>query len=359
MILRSIVILGITAVCSLGINAQQQQKSYPQPKVAANTHSFDKMDKRLDDILWHEKLNDVAYISKVRIASAPRAVRKKTGTEFLDSLLDNQLIIYAYVFIPKTTEQDKKYPVIVFPHGGVHGSFSTVYAPFMRELMAQGYLIIAPDYRGSTGYGKKLYEAIDYGGLENDDARACARYMTEYFDIADANRVGIMGWSHGGMITLMEATQHPEIYKCGYAGVPVSDVAYRLQYQKPSYKDEFSADYHIGKLPADDPAEYARRSPVTHASKLQIPLMITTTKNDDDVSWTEVNHMIEALKAAGKDFEYKIYEPMPGAHIFERIDTPEALEVRFNAHQFMAKHLQPPHPFSSIKEMRKAGYFFH
>lgn len=326
--------------------------------VADQRHDFDILQKKLEDLLWYEKTGDVAYITKVRLAGPPRHNPKPTGNPFHDELLDNDLIFNAYVFIPRNVKQNKQYPLIVFPHGGIHGTLTTVYAPFMRELMAQGYIVIAPDYRGSTGYGKGFYRSIDYGGRENDDALACAKYMIENYDIVDPDRVGIMGWSHGGMITLMNVLQHPEIYRCGYAGVPVSDVAYRLEYQKPNYKNNFSADYHIGKLPEEDPAEYARRSPVSYADRLERPLMITTTKNDDDVSWREVNRMIEALKSHGKEFEYKIYDPLPGAHVFERIDTGEAVEIRYNAHKFMERHLTPPKPFKSIDDMRKAGYHF-
>ena len=358
-------IMAATFAVMLGERSQAQDNASVSADVAAlrgavsdQRHDFDILQKKLEDLLWYEKTGDVAFISKVRLAGPPRHKTKPTGNKFHDELLDNDFIFYAYVFIPRTAKQNRQYPLIVFPHGGIHGTFTTVYAPFVRELMAQGYIVIAPDYRGSTGYGKSYYRAIDYGGRENDDALVCAKYMTENYSIVDPDRVGIMGWSHGGMITLMNVLQHPEVYRCGYAGVPVSDVAYRLEYQKPSYKDDFSVEYHIGKLPEEDPAEYARRSPVSYADRLEIPLMITTTKNDDDVSWREVNRMIEALKSHGKEFEHKIYDPLPGAHLFERIDSRESVEIRYNAHKFMERYLAPPKPFKSIGDMRKAGYHF-
>jgi len=107
-------------------------------------------------------------------------------------------------------EQGKKYPLIVFPHGGVHGDFTTYYAHIIRELMAQGYIVVAPEYRGSTGYGKFCYENIDYGGLENEDVNASRDYMVENYEMVDKNRVGIIGWSHGGMIALMNIFDHPD-----------------------------------------------------------------------------------------------------------------------------------------------------
>lgn len=331
-------------------------KSIASAVKSEQRHDFDVISKKLDDILWFDNVGDIAYIDKVRLAGPPNPHRKPNGNEFHDSLLDNDFIFYSYVFIPKKVQQDKKYPLVVLVHGGIHSSFSWVFSHFVRELLSQGYIIVAPDYRGSTGYGKNFYNSIDYGGLENEDVLASAKYMVENYSIVDPQRVGLLGWSHGGMITLMNACKYPDFYACGYAGVPVSDVTYRLEYREPSYTDNFTASYHVGKTPQEDPAEYARRSPVTYAKDLRIPLMITTVENDDDVSYKEVKRMIDSLEYHGKKFDYKIYGPKVGAHLFERIDTKEATDIRYNAYKFLEKYLKPDTPFNSPSEMRKAGY---
>jgi hypothetical protein len=137
--------------------------------------------------------------------------------------------------------------------------------------------------------------------------------MVDNFDIVDGSRVGIMGWSHGGMITLMNLFNYPGQYKCGFAGVPVSDVIMRMGYASDSYRKIFSAKNHIGQTAKDNIAEYKRRSPVWHAEKLKDPLLIYTNTSDDDVNVVEVESMIRALKAEGKKFEYKIFERAPGA----------------------------------------------
>ena len=328
-------------------------------QLADQNHDFDIVVKKLEDVLWFEMVGDVAYIDKVRLTGPPKYTQIPTGNPFHDALLDNNLVFFSYVFIPKTVKKSKRYPLVVFAHGGIHGTFSTLYSHVVRELMAQGYIVVAPDYRGRTGYGKGFYQSIDYGGLENEDVLASCMYMIENYSMVDSKRVGILGWSHGGMITLMNVCRYPDVYACGYAGVPVSDVTYRLEYQEPAYTDNFTAPYHIGKTPQEDPAEYARRSPVSYAKDLRIPLMITTAENDDDVSVKEVQRMIDSLTYYKKDFEYKIYGPMPGAHLFERIDTKEATDIRYDAYEFLARYLFPPKPFRSVKEMRKAGYRFN
>lgn len=326
---------------------------------AQSGHNMDVIEKQFEDIKIWQGLDDYAYIAKVRLAGPPRRNQVKNGNAFHDKFIGNQFIFYAYVFIPKTTQQDKKYPLLVFPHGGIHGTMGSVYNQVMREFISQGYIVIAPDYRGSTGYGRSYYESIDYGGLEVEDVLAARDYMVDNYSIVDAKRVGMVGWSHGGMLSLMNVLKYPDKYACAYAGVPVSDVTYRLEYHDKGYSDDFSVEYHVGQTPAENPEEYKRRSPVTYASQLRKPLMITTTENDNDVSCLEVQKMIDALKAAGKKFEYQVYKPMPGSHVFERIDTKEACEVRYKTHKFLEKYLNPPMPFKSYNDMRKAGYFFY
>ena len=110
------------------------------------------------------------------------------------------------------------------------------------------------------------------------------------------------------MITLMNLFAHPHDYKVGYAGVPVSDLVVRMGYKGQDYRDLYSAPYHIGKTAEDNVNEYRRRSPAWNAEKLQTPLLIHTTTNDEDVNVLEVEHLIQALKAADKKFEHKIYK---------------------------------------------------
>jgi dipeptidyl aminopeptidase/acylaminoacyl peptidase len=229
----------------------------------------------------------------------------------------------------------------MYVHGGVHANFSSSAANIVRELIEQGYVVMAPDYRGSTGYGGGFYRQIDYGGRENDDVFAGRNWALETYAFLDPKRVGIVGWSHGGMIALMNIFEHPEAYACAYAGVPVSDLVARMGYKSPAYQELFSAGYHIGKSAEDDVKEYLRRSPVTHAAKLATPLLIHTNTNDEDVNVLEVQRLIAALKAEGKKFEYKIYQEAPGGHAFNRLDTKLARESRQEIWRFLAGHLRP------------------
>lgn len=269
----------------------------------------------------------------------------------------NPIKFWNYVFIPKGIDLSKKYPLIVFPHGGVHGDFTTYYAHIIKELMYQQYIVIAPEYRGSTGYGKAQYERIDYGGLEIEDVYSARNHMVENYDFVDKDRIGIIGWSHGGLITLMNIFDHPKDYKVAFAGVPVSDLIARMGYYTDDYRALYSADYHIGKTAYEDVEEYKRRSPAWNTEKFQnTPLLIHTNTNDDDVNVLEVEHLIKSLKADGKKFEYEIFKDIPGGHSFDRIDTKVGREIRLKIWKFLAKYLSPNKPIKNMDQMFKAAY---
>jgi dipeptidyl aminopeptidase/acylaminoacyl peptidase len=180
--------------------------------------------------------------------------------------------------------------------------------------------------------------------------------MIENYDFVDGNRVGMIGWSHGGLISLMNIFEHPQDYKCAYAGVPVSDLISRLGYLGDDYQALYSADYHIGQEVEENIAEYRRRSPVWNAHKLQTPLLIHTNTNDEDVNVLEVEHLINALKAADKEFEYEIYEDVPGGHSFDRLDSRQAKQIRLKIYRFLARYLDPPDPITDLDDLQTAGY---
>lgn len=317
-------------------------------------HTYDQIMKQVDDLMWREMLGDISYVDKVRLTGPPRWRPRNSNDRFAEKPLQ----FWCYIFVPKSVDPNKKYPLIVLPHSGIHADFSTFYAHIVRELVAQEYIVVSAEYRGSTGYGRGVYENIDYGGLENEDVLASRDYMVENYAIVDESRVGIVGWSHGGMISLMHILRYPEKYNCAFAGVPVSDLDNRLASHGASYSANFIPDYHIGESIQDNPEEYKRRSPSTYAKDLRKPLLIHTNTIDDDVYVEEVLLMIDSLKAHKREFEYKVFEAFPGGHSFDRIDGGPNTEIRFTIHQFLERYLNPPKPFKSHTEMRRAAYRF-
>lgn len=305
-------------------------------------HQFDSLAKAIDDIMWYQRIRDLAVIDKINLLGPP------PGEDYPQKYLaspeekENPVKIKAYTFIPKEKQGNQKLPLLVFPHGGVHSNFHTFYVHIVKELLKQGYIIVAPEYRGSTGYGEKFYKMIDYGGLEVEDTYSTRNWMVENEELVDKERIGILGWSHGGLHALMNVFEYPDAYEVAYSCVPVSDLVARMAYKGQDYRDLCSADYHIGDTAGKDLEEYRRRSPAWNAEKLDSPLLVHANTSDEDVNVLEVEHLIKSLKAKEKDFEYKIYEDAPGGHMFNRLDTQVAVQSREEVYDFLAKYLNPP-----------------
>jgi len=318
-----------------GQDAPEAKLKKLETKVEELQWELDQVRKIAEDNQFYLRLGDVAVVDKVILTGRPNP----RGAERYGIANDRHpMRIYCYTFVPKSIDKGKRHPAVVLTHGGVHGDFGTYHVHLVREMVERGYIVVAPEYRGSTGYGRGMYESIDYGGLENDDVVTCRDWAVEELPI-DPKRVAAVGWSHGGMISLMVGFDHPDKFSCIYAGVPVSDLLTRLGYHEQSYTDEFAAKHHIGKTPTEAVDEYRRRSPIWNVHKLKIPLMVTSSTNDRDVNVVEVEQLMAHLKAAGKTFESHIEKDAPGGHSWDRIDTTFARKARLRMYDFLKKHL--------------------
>ncbi len=334
--------LAATLLSAMGLLGQEAKAPEGQFKALQDRlerleYQLDQVRKSNDDVLWFTRLADLAEVDKVILTGPPNPKGKE---RYGIKNERHPLRIYQYVFVPKKLDRAKRHPAIVLPHGGLHGDFGTYHVHLVREMVERGYVVLAPEYRGSTGYGRDMYEAIDYGGLEVGDMVAGRDWAVAELPFIDPKRIAIAGWSHGGLMALLGAFDHPDKFACAYAGVPVSDLLTRLGYHETSYTEAFAAKYHIGKAPVEAVDEYRRRSPIWNVQKLRIPLMVTSSTNDRDVNVVEVEELIVHLKAAGKTFESKIYVDAPGGHGFDRIDTSFARKVRKEMYAFLEKHLK-------------------
>lgn len=316
--------------------ALQKRLDALQKQVEDQRYTFDQILKGIDDVLWFERVGDVAVIDKVYLAGPPNPKEKPTYGIANER---HPAKFWSYVFVPRKLGA-KKAPLLILPHGGVHADFTTYHTHIVRELMEQGYIVVAPEYRGSTGYGQGIEHAIDYGGLEVDDCIAARDWAVANVPGVDGAHVGMIGWSHGGLISLLAVFDHPEKFQACYAGVPVSDLVMRMGYAGPDYQEEFARPYHLGETANQNVDEYRKRSPAWNASKLRTPLLVHTTTNDRDVNSIEVEELIAQLRAANKDFQYKIYTDAPGGHSFNRIDTEYAHASRREIWAFLAKYLK-------------------
>jgi dipeptidyl aminopeptidase/acylaminoacyl peptidase len=261
----------------------------------------------------------------------------------------------AYLFAPLSKRGARGHAAMVWVHGGVHGDWGPTMFPFVREAVQRGYVVITPDYRGSTGHGAEHYEAIDYGGKEVDDAISAVDYLAT-LPYVDSDRLGMMGWSHGGFITAHSLFRDDNPFKAGAAIVPVTNLVFRLSYKGPGYARDFAAEEGVRGLPFEKRDEYIRRSPVFHAEKLKVPILVHVATNDEDVNFVEDQQMVYTLRALKPDLaETKIYkDPAPWGgsvgHAFsrrvdpktlERVDSPEQIDSWNRTWTFFEWNLRP------------------
>ena len=276
-----------------------------------------------DHARGHDFERDISNKAEVdrRYAEASRGVMKFEKVTYRSSA--DAMDIPAYVFQPVTPSGAAAHAAMVWVHGGVHGSWDINMFPFVREAVDRGYVIICPEYRGSSGYGQQHHNAIDYGGYEIDDVMSAVEYLKTLRHV-DPDRVGIMGWSHGGYIALFSVFRDATPFKAAAAMVPVTNLVFRLSYKGPAYQRQFATQRRIGGLPFEKRDVYIERSPVYHVDKLRTPLLVHVATNDTDVDYVENQQIIDALRARKPDLaETKAYvNPPPGAagggHTFNR-----------------------------------------
>jgi dipeptidyl aminopeptidase/acylaminoacyl peptidase len=264
--------------------------------------------------------------------------------------------IPAYVFQPLQKRGKQAHAAMIWVHGGVHGNWTTNYWPFIKEAVERGYVIIAPEYRGSTGYGKEHHNAIDYGGYEVDDVVTAYDWALANLPHVDPARVGILGWSHGGYISLLATMRGEHPFQAAAAIVPVTNLIFRLSYKGPGYQRSFATQQRLQGLPFEKREEYVERSPFYHVDKVDVPVLVHIATNDTDVNFEEASMLVWALRAQKPDLaETRIYvDPTPGptsaGHTFsrrvnmetlQRDDSPEQRDSWNRVWTFMEWNLRP------------------
>jgi dipeptidyl aminopeptidase/acylaminoacyl peptidase len=230
------------------------------------------------------------------------------------------LQIPAFVFEPLQTKGERAHAALVWVHPDIRGHVYEYFIPYVRAAVARGYVVVAPEYRGSIGYGQAFYDAIDYGGAEVDDVASAVDYLKRQVPSVDPARVGVIGWSHGGMIALLAVTREPALFKAAAALVPVTNLFQRLAWKgEDRQRQRIDPQNRFGGTPAEQREVYRERSPLFQVEKLQVPVLVHVAKNDADVNIEEAMQLVDALRSRKANLaETKVYENPKGGHLFDR-----------------------------------------
>ncbi|HPJ63874.1 S9 family peptidase, partial [Lentimicrobium sp.] len=247
------------------------------------------------------------------------------------------LEIPAYLTLPKGVEP-KNLPVIVMPHGGPWARSGWGFNSYAQFLANRGYAVLDPNFRASTGYGKKFINAgnKEWGRKMQDDITWGIKYLVKQ-GIADPAKVAIMGGSYGGYATLAGLAFTPDVYACGVSIVGPSNLITLLN-SIPPYWESIRTVFHKRMGDPSTPegeADLKKMSPLFSADKIKSPLLVVQGANDPRVKQHESDQIVVALRDRGFPVEY-IVAPDEG-HGFARPVNNMAMLAA--AEKFLARHL--------------------
>jgi dipeptidyl aminopeptidase/acylaminoacyl peptidase len=247
------------------------------------------------------------------------------------------LTINGYLTLPKGMEP-KKLPVVVNPHGGPWARDSWGFNPEIQFLANRGYAVLQLNFRGSTGYGKKFWQASfkQWGKTMQDDITDGVKWLVRE-GIADSSKVAIYGGSYGGYATLAGVTFTPDLYAAAIDYVGVSNMFTFMNTIPPYWKPYLDQFHEMVGDPKKDSLLLAEASPALHSDRIKTPLFVAQGANDPRVNKAESDQMVEALKKRGVDVEYMVRDNEGHGFMNQdnRFDFYGAME------KFLEKHLKP------------------
>jgi dipeptidyl aminopeptidase/acylaminoacyl peptidase len=302
-------------------------------------------------ILSAEVYGDYAYATHTSLRDPPRVLRIdiKSGTysvvvggeaprEVVDSLAE---VVYVEVpsfdgvrvptYVLVSSRTSKPGPLVVYPHGGPWAEVADSWSPILLLLTSLGYHVVAPNFRGSTGYGERFrkLDLGDPGGGDLEDVVYATRWAIDN-GIADPGRVAIVGYSYGGYMTFMAMVKYPELWRCGVAGAGVTDWVEDYELADAYFKryDEI--------LFAGRKELFVERSPITYVHNLRSPICIVHPQNDSRCPLRPIMKFAYKLMELGKPFELHV---IPDIGHAISLDSEALSRYLLYATMFLRKHL--------------------
>ena len=218
------------------------------------------------------------------------------------------MTIPGILYMPHAASQRNKVPALVWVHGGPGGQSRLSYSALLQYLVSHGYAVYAINNRGSSGYGKVFYAADDrkHGEADLDDVVNSKAMLIDTGKI-DPRRIGVMGGSYGGYMTLAALAFRPQEFEVGVNIFGVSNWLRTLESIPPWWEAQRAALYAELGDPAADNARLTRISPLFHAGNIVKPLMVLQGANDPRVLQVESDEIVAAVKANNVPVEYIVF----------------------------------------------------
>jgi dipeptidyl aminopeptidase/acylaminoacyl peptidase len=246
--------------------------------------------------------------------------------------------ITAFVYLPSGARPSRSTPAVVYVHGGPAAQHMNGWVPLVQYLVSHGFAVIAPNYRGSTGFGRAFEEAnmMDMGGGDlRDVVAACGVLIDSGY--ADPRRLAVMGGSYGGYLTLMALTKYPERWAAGVAIVPFANWFTEYEHEDQTLRDSDRA--RMGD-PAVNADLWRDRSPIFFADRIRAPLLVLAGANDVRCPPEEAEQIARAVHANGGVADLHVYANE--GHGFRRREND--IDAQRRTTEFLARHLRSSQP---------------
>ncbi len=257
---------------------------------------------------------------------------------------DGKWTLSAFAYVPNNIQRDGKFPAIVYIHGGPAAQSVDSFNRFIQYIVNQGYVVIAPNYRGSTGYGKAFVDANmgDAGGQELNDVLDAAEWIKKS-GFVDPKKLIVMGGSYGGYLSMMAVTKAPEMWAAAVPIVPFVNWFTEIANEDPSLRE-----YDLATMgdPGTNKALYQDRSPINFVDQIKAPLLLLAGGNDPRCPAEESQQAADAVKKRGGTAQLKIYKDE--GHGFARVEN--QIDAYQRVSDFLKVHVPSPGCGCSVYE---------
>jgi dipeptidyl aminopeptidase/acylaminoacyl peptidase len=257
---------------------------------------------------------------------------------------DGKWTISAFLYVPFNMARNGQNAAIVYIHGGPTSQTMNSFNRFIQYAANQGYMVLAPNYRGSTGYGKAFQQAnlFDMGGGDLQDVLAGVDWIKQTGHL-DAKKIAVMGGSYGGYLSMMSVTKAPDVWAAGVPIVPFVNWFTEIENEDPVLQQSDLAT--MGDV-VKNKALYEDRSPINFIDQIKAPLLLLAGGHDPRCPKSETQQVVDAIKKRGGTVDYKIYENE--GHGFAKVEN--QIDAYKRVADFLQAHVPPADCSCSLNE---------